>query len=604
MPIDASPSGTLDIENATLRSREIVALTNMVAGNDVVRADGPALEVYGDPGPRLELVSNTAATDGTATFTRLESNVGVFSIQSGTDGATNGPITFGGFQNERMRITADGNVGIGTNAPDGKIHTYVPNPTDFTGITHQSSDVKAVITNDNLSGTNASTIQVYKGVFDRTPSTGDFHSETSFSGSNVYTLSLNPRGGRIGLNDLNPNSDLTMGARIYNTTGYVGLVGDDSDPIIYKGNPATGTVTLPYTQLSTSNPTNGPAYYFINPYKDQEAQCTVVYDNAQSSANGVVYFYQNGPNYQPSATLANSSLGLSEFTIPLPETGTLRGRRVNAVHMKPVNGTQIRIVAVYWVPYRGVTANIKDGGKLVLGTVGGFGTPEAGLTFRREYETPTGNQLEPTQRLDNGIAWMTDLSTWYNSALGGNGINWSKNNNTYGVSVGARIWYQPGSFISAGGGAGNCGSLYLSAGHNTSASNTPNIAIKSNGNVGIGLTNPSRKLHVGGNFYSDHNGSVQNWSFYDNIGSDNAWRTAFSVGATAIGLFSVLSYNAGFSQVNAIWYYQYKSGGTSGGVVRISGSSSPTFRMTGQTVEHNGNGGTHFTQLRVFPFVI
>jgi hypothetical protein len=130
MPIDASPSGTLDIENATLRSRGIVALTNMVAGNDVVRPGGPALEVYGDPGPRLELVSNTAATDGTATFTRLESNVGVFSIQSGTDGSTNGPITFGGFNNERMRIAADGNVGIGTNSPGATldIRGSVSNP--------------------------------------------------------------------------------------------------------------------------------------------------------------------------------------------------------------------------------------------------------------------------------------------------------------------------------------------------------------------------------------------------------------------------------------------------------------------------------------------
>ena len=88
----------------------------------MVRSDGPALEVYGDPGPRLELVSNTAATDGTATFTRLESNVGVFSIQSGADGATNGPITFGGFQNERMRITADGNVGIGKTDPLNILH--------------------------------------------------------------------------------------------------------------------------------------------------------------------------------------------------------------------------------------------------------------------------------------------------------------------------------------------------------------------------------------------------------------------------------------------------------------------------------------------------
>ena len=145
MPIDASPSGTLDIENATLRSREIVALTNMVAGNDVVRTDGPALEVYGDPGPRLELVSNTLATDGTATFTRLESNVGVFSIQSGADASTNGPITFGGFANERMRITSDGNVGVGTNAPTDLLDVHYPNPSygSLTGTEEGSLTVSA-----------------------------------------------------------------------------------------------------------------------------------------------------------------------------------------------------------------------------------------------------------------------------------------------------------------------------------------------------------------------------------------------------------------------------------------------------------------------------
>ena len=125
MPIDASPAGTLDIENATLRSREIVALTNMVAGNDVVRSGGPALEVYGDPShggneARLELVSNTATVSSSA-FTRLTSNAGVFSIKSGTDASDNGTITFGGFANERMRIGSDGNVGIGTTDPQYKL---------------------------------------------------------------------------------------------------------------------------------------------------------------------------------------------------------------------------------------------------------------------------------------------------------------------------------------------------------------------------------------------------------------------------------------------------------------------------------------------------
>ena len=129
MPIDASPSGTLDIENATLRSREIVALTSMVTGNDVIRSSNPpALEVYGDPShggneARLELVSNTATVSSSA-FTQLTSNAGVFSVKSGTDASDNGTITFGGFTNERMRIGSDGNVGIGTTSPLSELEIY------------------------------------------------------------------------------------------------------------------------------------------------------------------------------------------------------------------------------------------------------------------------------------------------------------------------------------------------------------------------------------------------------------------------------------------------------------------------------------------------
>ena len=146
MPIGAS-AGTLDIENATLRSNAIAVLTNLVAGNDQVRQSGPpALEVYGDPShggnePRLELVSNLAAVS--SAFTRLTSNAGVFSIETGTSGTSdNGTITFGGFQNERLRITSDGKVGVGTDDPGDILHIYEDN----------TSSQQLILQNDNQSG--------------------------------------------------------------------------------------------------------------------------------------------------------------------------------------------------------------------------------------------------------------------------------------------------------------------------------------------------------------------------------------------------------------------------------------------------------------------
>jgi hypothetical protein len=391
--------------------------------------------------------------------------------------------------NRNLCFNADGgNVGIGTASPDGPLHLNLAGNSNFTGFTYQNADVKTVMANTGDGGSNISILQVYKSVQNRVPSAIDYHSETA-TASNVYTYCVNPYGGRIGLGTNNPNSDLTMGARIYNTTGFVGLTGTPS-----KGDPSNTTTTLPYTQSSTSNP-NGTGYYFVNPYPGQ-AQCTIVYDNAQTTPGGLIYFYQNGPGYQPATTLPNSTVGTSEFTIPLLETGSIR---VTAIHMKPVNGCQVRITAVYWVPFSGVTANIREGGKLVLGTVGGLGTPTGSLSFRPEYEQPSGNQLEPKEKVENGLAWMTDLSTWYNAGLGGNGINWSKGNATYGVSTGARIWFQPGSFISTSSGApGNHGRLNLSAGYSTGTSNTPDITITSNKRVGIGVTNPDNKLEVRG----------------------------------------------------------------------------------------------------------
>jgi len=159
MPIQAEPDGTLDVENATLRSRNIVSLTNMVAGNDVVRSTAaPTLEVYGDPSndggvlPTLELVSNVDAA-GSA-FTRLTSNAGVFTIQSGTAGTADskGDIAFSsiGGDTEHMRIQGStGNVGIGAASPNAKLEV-VSDSQDATST--PTPDSQIVVKCSNASG--------------------------------------------------------------------------------------------------------------------------------------------------------------------------------------------------------------------------------------------------------------------------------------------------------------------------------------------------------------------------------------------------------------------------------------------------------------------
>jgi hypothetical protein len=210
MPIQAEPDGTLDVENATLRSRNIVSLTNMVAGNDVVRSSAaPTLEVYGDPShggtePTLELVSNTSNTVST-TFTRLTSNAGVFTIQSGTDGTTNskGDIAFSsiGGTTERMRIQGStGNVGIGTNNPDTDFKLHVHG-----GPTKSDGFVLGTGTNEYTPGciyTDGNWGMLFRSAVE-TPGAADFVFN-NYSGSNLMAI----KSGKVGIGTANPAAKL------------------------------------------------------------------------------------------------------------------------------------------------------------------------------------------------------------------------------------------------------------------------------------------------------------------------------------------------------------------------------------------------------------
>lgn len=214
MPIEGS-AGTLDIENATLRSNAIAVLTNLVTGNDRVRESGaPALEVYGDPSnggneARLEMVSNTATVSSSA-FTRLTSNAGVLSIKTGTDASDNGTITFGGFANERLRITSDGNVAVGTTNPShGRMQILCSSQSPGGGLTIRGGDFAAGLGAMWVEGAGSAqrfNIQAYKNEGLADPAGVN----PSIADVDVYRLCLNPKGGNVGIGAVSPEYPLDV----------------------------------------------------------------------------------------------------------------------------------------------------------------------------------------------------------------------------------------------------------------------------------------------------------------------------------------------------------------------------------------------------------
>lgn len=207
------------------------------------------------------------------------------------------------------------------------------------------------------------------------------------------------------------------------------------------------------------------------------------------------------------------------------------------------------------------------------------------LTFYRDYTVPS-NGSEPVADTVQGITFRSDL----NSYAGSPAPTWSNSTNPVDV---AKIWFQPRSYNGISSSAGVHGYLAFGTGYFGSQSSTPDMVINTSGNVGIGITNPSAKLHVQGDLYVS-SPKIQNlfyapanWGYTDSSNYEtNMW--SFTYNAPADG-YLILN-------VNAHYNYPYANQSFYAWISVDNKTNDDSALYDSTTVGASGGDGGHFQE--------
>ena len=135
-----------------------------------------------------------------------------YNIELGRN-ATAGDLTFRSTSGEKVRFTEDGNVGIGTDAPDAKLEVK-------SATTAYNSEIGGIIISDATTPAK----KLVSGIDTSLGTYGSGYIQGVYSGTNILPLLLNPMGGNVGIGTNSPDAKLEVSdgvgvARISGTTG-------------------------------------------------------------------------------------------------------------------------------------------------------------------------------------------------------------------------------------------------------------------------------------------------------------------------------------------------------------------------------------------------